>query len=108
MQDYIESHINDSLSIEELADVAGFSKYHVYRIFKGIVDEPLSWYVNRLKRERETNLITYRSEMTITNIGYHYIFADSAVFSHVYSRTKVLRVLYHIVNSIRGISQYDE
>ncbi|EJR76027.1 AraC family transcriptional regulator [Bacillus thuringiensis Sbt003] len=84
MQSYIELRINDSLSIEELADVAEFSKYHVYRMFKGIVDEPLSGYVNRLKRERETNLITYRSDMTITNISYHYIFADSAVFSHAF------------------------
>ena len=36
VQDYIESHINDSLSIEDLADVAGFSKFHFHRIFKGI------------------------------------------------------------------------
>ena len=34
VQDYIESNINDSLSIEELADIAGFSKYHFHRIFK--------------------------------------------------------------------------
>lgn len=35
VQDYIESNINASLSIEELADVAGFSKYHFHRILKG-------------------------------------------------------------------------
>jgi len=45
VQDYIESNIDSSLSIEELADVAGFSKFHFHRIFKGIVDEPLSRYV---------------------------------------------------------------
>lgn len=52
VQDYIESNINDSLSIEELADVAGFSKFHFHRIFKGIVNESLSRYVNRLKLEK--------------------------------------------------------
>ncbi len=46
VQDYIESNIDSSLSIEELADIAGFSKFHFHRIFKGIVDEPLSRYVN--------------------------------------------------------------
>ncbi len=50
-QDYIESHINHSLSIEDLANVAGFSKFHFHRIFKGMMDEPLSRYVNRLKLE---------------------------------------------------------
>lgn len=84
VQDYIESNINGSLSIEELADVAGFSKYHFHRIFKGIVDEPLSRYVNRLKLERATHLLTYRPDMTITDIAYHYGFTDSAVFSRTF------------------------
>ena len=84
VQDYIESNIDSSLSIEELADIAGFSKYHFHRIFKGIVDEPLSRYVNRLKLERATHLLTYRTDMTITDIAYHFGFTDSAVFSRAF------------------------
>ncbi|MDD1369155.1 effector binding domain-containing protein, partial [Bacillus sp. MHSD17] len=84
VQDYIELHIDDPLSIEKLADVAGFSKFHFHRIFKGIVDEPLSRYVNRLKLERATNLLTYRLDMTITDIAYHFGFTDSAVFSRTF------------------------
>lgn len=34
VQDYIESNINDPLSIEKLADVAGFSKYHFIEFLK--------------------------------------------------------------------------
>ena len=71
VQDYIESNINDSLSIEELADVAGFSKFHFHRILR-IVNESLSRYVNRLKLERATHLLTYRTDMTITDIAYHF------------------------------------
>ncbi|PFD37747.1 AraC family transcriptional regulator [Bacillus thuringiensis] len=84
VQDYIELHIDNPLSIEKLADVAGFSKFHFHRIFKGIVDEPLSRYVNRLKLERATNLLTYRLDMTITDIAYHFGFTDSAVFSRTF------------------------
>ncbi|HHY0837472.1 TPA: AraC family transcriptional regulator [Bacillus thuringiensis] len=84
VQDYIELHIDDPLSIENLADVAGFSKFHFHRIFKGIVDEPLSRYVNRLKLERATHLLTYRTDMTITDIAYHFGFTDSAVFSRTF------------------------
>ncbi|EOP39234.1 AraC family transcriptional regulator [Bacillus cereus] len=84
VQDYIESHINDSLSIEDLANVAGFSKFHFHRIFKGMMDEPLSRYVNRLKLERATHLLTYRTDMTITDIAYYFGFTDSAVFSRIF------------------------
>lgn len=84
VQDYIESHINDSLSIEDLANVAGFSKFHFHRIFKGMMDEPLSRYVNRLKLERATHLLIYRTDMTITDIAYYFGFTDSAVFSRTF------------------------
>lgn len=84
VQDYIESHINDSLSIEDLANVAGFSKFHFHRIFKVMMDEPLSRYVNRLKLERATHLLTYRTDMTITDIAYYFGFTDSAVFSRTF------------------------
>ncbi|HFJ9437991.1 TPA: GyrI-like domain-containing protein [Bacillus albus] len=114
VQDYIESHVNDSLSIEELADVAGFSKFHFHRIFKGIVDESLSRYVNRLKLERATHLLTYRTDMTITNIAYHFGFTDSAVFSRTFKNYYgVSPSQYRNDNSknckdVRKSSQYNE
>ncbi|PEC55679.1 AraC family transcriptional regulator [Bacillus cereus] len=114
VQDYIESHIDDPLSIEELAEVAGFSKFHFHRIFKGIVDEPLSRYVNRLKLERATNLLTYRTDMTITDIAYHFGFTDSAVFSRTFkSHYGISPSQYRNDNSknckdVSGASQYNE
>ncbi|HDR4374101.1 TPA: AraC family transcriptional regulator [Bacillus cereus] len=114
VQDYIESNINDSLSIEELADVAGFSKFHFHRIFKGIVNESLSRYVNRLKLERATHLLTYRTDMTITDIAYHFGFTDSAVFSRTFKNYYgVSPSQYRNYNSknckdVRRTSQYNE
>ena len=35
VQDYIEGHLDQTISIEELSIVAGFSKYHFSRIFQG-------------------------------------------------------------------------
>ena len=84
VQDYIETHLYESISLEELAAVAGFSKFHFHRIFKGIMEEPLSQYVNRLKLERAINLLIHRPDMTITDIAYHFGFADSAVFSRAF------------------------
>ncbi|CAM3873657.1 DNA gyrase inhibitor GyrI/SbmC [Bacillus mobilis] len=114
VQDYIESNIDNPLSIEELADVAGFSKFHFHRIFKGIVDEPLSRYVNRLKLERATHLLTYRTDMTITHIAYHFGFTDSAVSSRTFKNYYgISPSQYRNDNSknckdVSGISQYNE
>lgn len=52
VQDYIENNLGQSLSIEELADAAGFSKYHFSRIFQGMLHEPLAHYVNRIRMEK--------------------------------------------------------
>ncbi|HDX9655959.1 AraC family transcriptional regulator [Bacillus toyonensis] len=114
VQDYIESNINNSLLIEELADVAGFSKFHFHRIFKGMTEEPLSRYVNRLKLERATHLLTYRPDMTITDIAYHFGFTDSAVFSRTFkSHYGVSPSQYRNHNSknckdVREAIQYNE
>ena len=39
------------MSTKELSDVAGFSKYHYNSIFKSVLQESLSHYVNRIRME---------------------------------------------------------
>ncbi|MFV0393649.1 MAG: GyrI-like domain-containing protein [Coprobacillaceae bacterium] len=81
VQDYIDKHISNSFTLEELSEVAGFSKYHFHRIFKAITHESLLQYVNRSKLERATHLLSHRPDMSITNIAYYLGFTDSAIFS---------------------------
>lgn len=39
VQDYIEKNYWKNMSTEELAAIAGFSKYHFNRIFKSVLQE---------------------------------------------------------------------
>ena len=57
VQDYIETYYFQNSSVEKLAEVAGFSKYHFNRIFKGILHESLSQYVNRIRIEHSFFLL---------------------------------------------------
>lgn len=84
VQDYIEEHLGQPLSIEELADTAGFSKYHFCRIFQGILHEPLAHYVNRIRMERALFLLAHRADKNMTDIAYELGFSDSAVFSRTF------------------------
>ena len=81
VQDYIEENYGQALSIEELSNVAGFSKYHFSRIFQGILKESLSHYVNRIRLERSVFLLAHRVDKNITDIAYELGYTDSAVFS---------------------------
>jgi AraC family transcriptional regulator len=44
---YIRGHLNDPLDLTELADRAGFSRFHFHRVFRAVVGEPLAAYVRR-------------------------------------------------------------
>ena len=84
VQDYIENHIGRSMSIEELAAVAGFSKYHFSRIFAGILHEPLAHYVNRIRMENALFLLAHRNDKNMTDIAYELGYTDSAAFSRAF------------------------
>lgn len=84
VQDYIENHIGQSLSLEELSNVAGFSKYHFSRIFQGMLHEPLAHYVNRIRMELSLFLLAHRDDKNMTDIAYELGFSDSAVFSRAF------------------------
>lgn len=84
VQNYIESHIGQSLSIEELSTVAGFSKYHFSRIFHGMLRESLAQYVNRIRLEKTLFLLAHRGDKNMTEIAYELGFSDSAVFSRAF------------------------
>jgi len=84
VQDYIEYHLGQSLSIEELSNAAGFSKYHFSRIFQGMLHEPLAHYVNRIRMEKALFLLAHRADKNITDIAYELGYTDSAVFSRAF------------------------
>ena len=84
VQDYIECFLDKSLSIEELSNVAGFSKYHFSRIFQGVLHEPLAHYVNRIRMEHALFLLAHRADKNMTDIAYELGLSDSAVFSRAF------------------------
>jgi AraC family transcriptional regulator len=52
VQHYIHEHIDEPLSREVLAGVAGFSVPHFHRIFTGCIGENIASYVRRVRLER--------------------------------------------------------
>ena len=67
--DYIEQHLDEELSLEQVAAVAHFSPYHFHRIFGLLVGETLARFINRLRIERAASLLIQRPGLSITEVA---------------------------------------
>jgi len=50
--DHIEANLDTDLSLERLAEVAGFSPFHFHRIFRAMMGETLNQFIQRLRIEK--------------------------------------------------------
>ena len=67
--DYIERHLSDELTLDEIAGVAHFSPYHFHRIFGLMVGETLNRFVNRLRLERAATWLVQQPDRSVTDIA---------------------------------------
>ncbi len=84
VQDYVETCLDSAPTLEELAAVAGFSKFHFHRIYSGLTGESLLRYVNRVRLEHAAAALAHRPDLSVTAIACQYGFSDSAVFSRAF------------------------
>lgn len=56
---YIEDHISEEISLDRVAETTGYSKYHMHRMFTGIIGLSLHQYIKRRQlTEAARNLIS--------------------------------------------------
>ena len=68
--DYIDQNIDKSLTLDELAQVANFSKFHFNRIFHSFIGEALFQFIQRLRIEKAAYLLLTNPRNSITEIAY--------------------------------------
>lgn len=79
--DYIDQHLEKAFTLEELASVANFSKFHFTRIFQSIVGESPFQFIMRVRLEKAAMYIITQKQESITEIAYKFGFSDIAIFS---------------------------
>ena len=84
--DYIREHLAEDLSLETLADLAGFSRFHFHRIFSSIMGETLADFVARLRLERAVALLKADRSMLVTDAALTVGFSALASFSRAFRR----------------------
>jgi len=65
---YLQTHLDETISLEDMAAVACFSPCHFHRIFRGMVGESVAEHIRRLRLERSAQLLR-RTEKPVIEIA---------------------------------------
>ena len=101
---YIEDHIEEEISIEELAKVSCHSPFHFHRIFHMVVGETVYKYVRRLRLEKAASKLRY-TEHPITDIAMDTQYDTPSAFTRAFKQTighspRNYRTLFKEVNAM--------
>ncbi|MGH1340808.1 MAG: AraC family transcriptional regulator [Nannocystales bacterium] len=82
--DHIQDHLDDDLRPEHLADLAGFSRHHFHRVFRGIADESVMAYVRRLRLERAAQHLKY-GPASVTEVAFSAGYTSHEAFTRAFT-----------------------
>ena len=84
--DYIEMHVEDELSIEDIAQTIGYTKYYFSRRFKEETGISVTEYIKAAKIERAKLLLT-SSDLSVQDIADRLHYCSRSYFSTVFLET---------------------
>jgi len=82
---YLQQHLDDDPSLEEVASAAAFSPFHFHRIFRGLVGETLGEHVRRLRLERAAGRLKHADE-PVTQIALDAGFESHEAFTRAFGQ----------------------
>jgi AraC-like DNA-binding protein len=82
VREYLHEHYRDSISLEQLAAIAGVSKYHLVRTFRAAAGVPPHTYQLRLRLTR--SLLMLRRGTPLSAVAYELGFADQSHFTRAF------------------------
>lgn len=85
VQLHIQRHLDDPLTLDDLARVACFSPYHFHRVFRGMVGESVGEYVRRLRLERAALQLMYTAR-PVTELAFDAQYETLESFSRAFRR----------------------
>jgi AraC-like DNA-binding protein len=98
MQDYIEEHINEPITLHKLAQTAGYSPWHAGRIFKELTGKTLFEYIRKLRISRAA--IKLRDEEhKIIDVAFDFVFDSHEGFTRAFSKQFGMTPYYYSHNT---------
>jgi AraC family transcriptional regulator len=82
---YIDTHIGERISLDELARQAGVSRFHFARQFRLSTGESPMEYLRRVRIERSKSILQTR-DSTIAEVAARLGFSDQSHFTRIFGR----------------------
>ena len=83
--EYIDDHYMDDLSLEGIADMAGFSKFHFSRLFKQYTDFTFCDYLTYRRIKAATDLLA-KPDYSITEVALNAGFPSISTFNRLFKQ----------------------
>lgn len=85
--DYIDSHYTEDITLEDVAFVAGFSKFHFSRLFKQCSGQNFHEYL-LLKRVKVAEMLLLKPDQSVTEIALQAGFSSLSTFNRTFKKIK--------------------
>lgn len=85
--DYISEHCCEDLTLDDIADLSGFSKFHFSRLFKQFTNASFYKYLNKKRIENAEKLLVNK-EITITEVALQSGFSSLSAFIRMFKIIK--------------------
>lgn len=85
MQDYIEEHLNEPITLRQLAQAAHYSPWHAARIFKDMTEKSPIDYI-RSRRLSEAALRLQEPEVRVVDVALDFVFDSHEGFTRAFSK----------------------
>lgn len=85
--DYIDRHLDEALSVEQLSGVANFSKFHFHRQFSDYAGISVARYVQLMRLRQASYRLVFNPEARITDIALEAGFENPESFSRAFKNT---------------------
>lgn len=83
--DFIEEHIDDQISVEDVASSASFSEYHFHRIFTAVLGESVSEYI-RKRRLAQAGRELIGSALPVIEVGLNAGYDSQEAFTRAFKK----------------------
>ena len=85
--DYIDANFTDNISLDDMADMVGYSKYHFSRLFSEYTKHTFCDYLN-LRRIKAAEGLLLNDSLSVTEIAMQSGFSSIATFNRLFKSLK--------------------
>ncbi|BCZ46822.1 AraC family transcriptional regulator [Clostridium gelidum] len=85
MQDYIDNHIMEEITLNQLSKVAGYSAWHSARIFKKLLNKSPFEYIRALRLSRAA-LVLRDEQPKVIDVAFDFVFSSHEGFTKAFSK----------------------